>query len=146
LTEDGAKAGSYQFIDNLDIFAALASLRPDAFDVALCTNFSELADPYLCLSHLRRLQLKHVILDTDIRDAGKAVGRFGLKRLEEAASTRSPDVVAAVPSHEWLRRISDQFGFRLRPVHWHALGITDWTGVRDYERGRRRTYVLDQFS
>lgn len=149
LTEDGVKPDSYQFIDNLGIFAALATLRPDAFDVALCTNFSGLADPYLCFSHLKRLQLKHVILDTDIIDDEEAVAPFELKRLEEAASNaarRPRGVVAAAPSHELIRLLSDHFDFRLHQIDWRALGVTEWTGVRDYERGRRRTYVLDQFS
>jgi hypothetical protein len=147
LIEDGVKPDSYQFIDNLGIFAALATLRPDAFDVALCTNFSGLADPYLCFNHLKRLQLKHVILDTDIIDDEEGVAPFELRRLEEAASNaarRPPGFVAAVLSHELIRLLCDHFGFRLRPIDWHALGIADWTGVRDYERGRRRTYVLDR--
>jgi hypothetical protein len=36
------------------------------------------------------------------------------------------------------------FGFRARTVDWHTLGIRDWTGIRDYDRGRRCTYVLDR--
>jgi LPS sulfotransferase NodH len=149
LTEDGVKSDSFQFVDNPDIFAALAALRPDTFDVALCTNFSGLSDPHLCFSHLKRLQFKHVILDTDIIDVDDAVARFELRRPEEPApnaARRLLGSIAAVPSHELIRLLADHSGFRLHPIDWHALGIADWTGVRDYERGRRRTYVLDQIS
>ena len=149
MTEDDAKADAYEFVDNPDIFAELATLRPGAFDVALCTSFSGLSDPYLCFSHLKRLRLKHAILDTDIIDVEEAVARFELKRPEEPAAngaSRAPGSIAAVPSHELIRLLSDQFGFRLHSIGWHDLGITDWTGVHDYERGRRRTYVLDQIS
>jgi LPS sulfotransferase NodH len=147
LIEDGVKSDSFQFIDDPDIFAALATLRPDTFDVVLCTDFSALSDPYLCFSHLKRLQPKHVILDTEILDVEEAVARFEVKRPEEPAGNaarRPPGFIAAVPSHELIRLLSDHFGFRLNSISWHSMGITDWTGVRDYERGRRRTYLLDR--
>jgi LPS sulfotransferase NodH len=149
LIEDGVRSDSYQFVDDPDIFAALATLHPHAFDVALVTDFSALSDPYLCFRQLKRLQITHVIIDTDIVDAEDAVARFDLKRPDEptwSVARPSPGLITAVPSEALIRLLSDHFGFRAQPISWHSMGIADWTGVRDYERGGRRTYVLDLIS
>ena len=42
--------------------------------------------------------------------------------------------------------LCDTFDFRWRLTDWRAAGIVDWTGVHDYERDQRRTYVLDRTS
>ena len=52
--------------------------------------------------------------------------------------------VLAVPNHEMIELLCDYFKFRWRQVDWTAMGIDDWTGIHDYERDRRRTYVLER--
>lgn len=49
----------------------------------------------------------------------------------------------SVPNHELIEYMCSYFGFRWRLIDWRTLGITDWDGVRDYERDRRRTYVIE---
>jgi hypothetical protein len=54
--------------------------------------------------------------------------------------------VVAVPTEELIAFLCDYFGFHCRRTDWNALGITDWTGIHDYEQGRRQTFLLEPAS
>ena len=49
------KPSAYELI-NSDIGPALRSFSPEAFDLVLCAEFSQLPDPHLFFSRLRRLR------------------------------------------------------------------------------------------
>ena len=51
--------------------------------------------------------------------------------------------IVATPSDGLITFMCDFFGFHCHSIDWQGMGITDWTGLHDYERGRRRTYVLE---
>jgi hypothetical protein len=51
--------------------------------------------------------------------------------------------ILAVPNHGLIMFLCDAFGFRWRLIDWRTIGISDWTGIHDYERDGRRTYVLE---
>jgi trehalose 2-sulfotransferase len=138
----GVDSASYQFISD-DIFTALNTFSPEAFDLILCREVS--SEPHFLFTSLRRLKPKHVILDTRIVDRKEPVVVFRLNRRENRgpAATRQPAAIIAVPSHELIKTLSDYCGFACRAIDWHALGIADWTGIHDYQSNRRRTYVLD---
>jgi len=142
----GVKSESYQFI-NSEIFAALSTFGPQAFDLILCKVFFELSDPRLFFSQLNRLRPKHVILDTGIVSGEGPITRFALRRqdLSRPKAVRNASIVST-PNHQLIAFFCDHFGFRCRLVDWQAIGAANWIGIRDYERNRRRTYVLDRTS
>jgi LPS sulfotransferase NodH/2-polyprenyl-3-methyl-5-hydroxy-6-metoxy-1,4-benzoquinol methylase len=140
----GIKATSCQFV-NLQMFQALQRFRPDEFDLVLCTGFLEQTDPRYFFDHMRRLRPKHVVVDTGIAPGMNPVMRFSLKQRDEAASQSTPlsASILSTPTHELIAFLCDVYGFRWEAIDFQAMGITDWTGIRDYERERRRTYVLE---
>jgi trehalose 2-sulfotransferase len=137
--------GSFEFITG-EILAALRPFRPESFDVVLCQEFTKLPDPHLFFQRLHRLQPKHIILDTAVIDGEVPMISFRLKDPDRTAtnSDARSAAIRAVPNHELIRMLCDYFDFRWRLIDWGRLGISDWTGIRDYEGDRHRTYVLDR--
>ena len=37
----------------------------------------------------------------------------------------------------------ESYGFRCHKIDWHAAAIADWIGIHEYERGQRRTFLLE---
>lgn len=143
--EYGIASEAYKFIDS-DINAALKSTSAGLFDLILCSQAFELSDPRVFFSHLYRLGPKHVILDTSISRGDGPIMRFDFKMRDASApkGSRRRGAIVAAPNHELIVFLCEYFRFGWRLIDWQALGITDWSGIHDYERGRRRTYVLDR--
>ncbi len=141
----GVDPKSYEFVTG-EILAALRPFGPGSFDLVLCQDFAKLPDPHLFFQRLRRLQPKHIILDTAIIAGKVPMISFKLKDPDRAGSNPAARSAAirAVPNHELIRILCDYFDFRWRLIDWRGLGIADWTGVHDYEGDRHRTYVLDR--
>jgi trehalose 2-sulfotransferase len=140
----GANAKSYQFVA-AQVFAALQEFKPGQFGVVMSTGFFEQADPRYFFDQLRRLRPKHVILDTAVMPGTNPVIRFALKDGAEPASQQAPlsASILATPSYELIAFLCDVYGFRWEAVDFKAMGVADWEGIRDYESGRRRTYLLE---
>jgi Methyltransferase domain len=143
--EYGIALESCQFV-NSDINAALKAIEPGTFDLILCAQSFELSDPRVLFGYLYRLGPKHVILDTTVSRGEGPIVRFDLKVRDPSApkGTRRHGAIAATPNHELIVFLCDYFRFEWRLIDWQAMGIIDWTGIHDYERGRRCTYVLDR--
>jgi len=145
--EQGASPETWDFVHSPDIVAAVAALQADACDLILCLRFSRLPDPCLCFRQFSRLRPRHVVLDTEIVEGTEPIARFRLEQPREGAAARGRSRqprITAVPSHELIRLLCHSFGFGWRLIDWHGLGIGDWSGLRDYEGDRRRTYILDR--
>ncbi|MGO8800697.1 MAG: class I SAM-dependent methyltransferase [Roseiarcus sp.] len=143
-TEYGVNAGAYRFI-NSEIPAALRKFDPKAFDVVLCHGFLEQSDPRFVFQQLSRLRPKHVVLDTRMVQGKGPIVRFRARSSDESkvkAADRYKSILA-IPNHELITFFCDYFQFRWRQVDWKA-GITDWSGLGDYEQERRRTYLLER--
>jgi trehalose 2-sulfotransferase len=140
-----ATSASYEFV-NGEVLAALRQFPPESFDLVLCLEFSRLADPHLFFNRLRRLRPKHIILDTAVIAGKVPMVAFRLGEPDKTGPSEGSRSAAirAVPNHELIRILCDYFDFRWRVIDWRALGITNWTGIRDYELGQHRTYVLDR--
>jgi trehalose 2-sulfotransferase len=143
----GVRAASYEFICS-DIVGELRKLPPESFEVVVCQDFSKVADPHLFFQRMRRLRPKHVILDTGLVGGKVPIASFRLKQRDGAKANASAQsaMLRVVPNHELIRMLCDYFDFQWRLIDWHELGIADWTGIHDYERDRRRTYVLDRIA
>jgi trehalose 2-sulfotransferase len=142
--EFGIEPQSYQFV-NAKILAALNTFSSEEFDVILCRDSMGQSDPRLFFQHLQRLRPRHVVLDAAIARGNVPMATFKLENQGpgDAGAARRLGSIVAVPNHELIALLCDCFGFRWRQIDWHALGVTDWTGLHDYERDLRRTYVLD---
>jgi trehalose 2-sulfotransferase len=151
----GIKPESFRFIRS-GLFAALESFDPEAFDVILCKgSFDQAHFPQL-FEHLSRLRPKHVILDTMIASGQGPLARFTIagstrtRKGRKASKQRNPlkpdkGRISSTPSHDLIEFLCDP-EFRCRSIDWQAMGIADWTGIQDYARDKRRTYVLDLVS
>jgi methyltransferase family protein len=134
---------SYRFI-NLDMDAALKTMKPGSFDLVVCLRPFEECDPRRFFGHLDRLAPKHVILDTDVSRGEGPIIRFKLREGFAGKKKRLQSAIVATPNHEFIALVCEYFRFGWRLIDWQAMGIVDWTSVPDYGRGRRRTYVLDR--
>jgi LPS sulfotransferase NodH/SAM-dependent methyltransferase len=137
----------YQFI-NADVYSALASFEPEAFDLIMCVRFLERFDLHRIFQQLRRLRPRFVILDTGIAPGRGPILRFALRMPEIAGSNvvrqhSGTGNLIATPSEDLVAFMCDAYGFHFHRIDWHAVGITDWIGVHEYERGQRGTFLLE---
>ena len=131
--ECGVDPQSYRFV-NSEAFAAIQGFQPDSFDLIMCQGFFEQCGVLEFFHHLHRLRPRHVILDTGIVLGEGPIVRFRLEIGE----------ILGAPNHPLVMFLCDAFDFRWRLTDWRTMGIADWTGVHDYERDQRRTYILDR--
>jgi 16S rRNA G966 N2-methylase RsmD len=143
--EYGIDSSSYRFI-NSEAPGALRKFDPKAFDVVQCHGFLEQSDPRFVFQQLSRLRARHVILDTRLSQGKGPIVRFR-SRTDDDAKTTGPErykSILAIPNHELIKFFCDYFQFGWRVIDWEASGLTDWTGMNDYEQDRRRTYILER--
>jgi LPS sulfotransferase NodH len=114
-------------------FAALRSFEPGSFDLILCQESFERSDPHQLFYLLKRLRPKHVIVDTDVVRGEGPILRF----------SAALDSILGTPNHSLIMFLCDAFGFRWRLLDWRSISRGDWTGIHDYERDLRRTYILE---
>lgn len=138
--EYGFEPESYRVVN----MAALGTFDPGAFDVILCQQILEKSDPRRFFQELHRLQPRHVILDTEIVRGSGPIARFRLVAQSLPQATGRYATIVSSPSHELIMFLCECFGFQWRRIDWHAMGITNWIGIHDYERDERRTYVLSR--
>ena len=136
--ECGIDPTRYHFITG-EIFASLRTFDPGTFDLVLCHGFFEQCDVREFFYLLARLQPKHSILDTGIVRGEGPLIRF----VVEMDNVRAVNHIVGLPNHPLIMFLCDAFGFRWRLIEWRALGLNDWTGVHDYERDQRRSYILE---
>ncbi len=134
--ECGIKPESYEFI-NSEIAAELQTFNAGQFDVVLCDGrLLEYCHITELFGELSRLRPKHVILDTDIASGQGRLAHYSVAKKSSGAR------IPVTPNHELIAFLGED-DFQWRLIDWTAMGITDWTGVQDYARDNRRTYVLD---
>jgi LPS sulfotransferase NodH/SAM-dependent methyltransferase len=135
---------SYEFL-HARILQSLRTFEPEAFDVILCKEFYQ--EPYAFFSSLRRLRPKNVVLDTALARGRAPFAVFKAKRNNNnPQESEGQSGLSAVPTEQTIRLFADFFGFQCRAVDWRTLGIADWTGIHDYERGIRGTYLLERIA
>jgi hypothetical protein len=128
------------------INSALRKFDPKAFDVVQCHGFLEQSDPRFVFQQISRLRARHIILDTRLTQGKGPIVRFR-SRTDDDAKLAGPErykSILAIPNHELIKFFCDYFQFGWRVIDWKASGITDWTGLNDYEHDRRRTYILER--
>ena len=118
---------------NSDIITGLQSLKPNSFDLVMCLGSFEQCDFRAFFHHLSRLQPKQVILDTGIVLGEGPIIRFSLDKGE----------ILGMPNHPLIMFLCDMFNFRWRLINWRGMDISNWTGIHEYERDQRRTYILE---
>ena len=124
-------SSSYKFV-NSELLPALEASDPGSFDLIFCQDFFEQCDILLFFTQLKRLRPRHVILDTGMVSGEGPLIRFSL----------GVEGILAIPNHQLIMFLCDTFDFHWRLLDWRARDISDWTGIHEYERDHRRTYVL----
>jgi hypothetical protein len=136
---------AYEFVVS-DIVGALRTMQPGTFDLVVCARSLELSDPRVIFGQIYRLEAKYVILDIDVSRGEGPIVRFDVKLRDASAPKGTPrhGSITATPNHELIVFLCEYYQFDWHEIDWQTLSISDWTGAHDYERGRRRTYVLER--
>lgn len=141
----------YEFLC-ADIFDVISAFDPGRFDVVLCLGFL-----YHTIRHcdlfreFHRLRPRHIILDTEIvpgdepyvwfREEDPLLEGSILPALDGLANS-----IVGIPSLGFIQSMSRHFGYGMRSLDWHVMGIEDWTGVEDYRSGQRMTFLLERLA
>jgi protein-L-isoaspartate O-methyltransferase len=148
-----------------DIFDVLPTLEPGPFDTVLCFGFLYHTIRQVELfQQVRRLGVRHLIIDTQIREPPyerirTLLDRFGLGRLtpthmretaflefrhedhRRESNTITETGIVAVPTEALVGLLYQYFGFEWRRIEWSADVIADWSFLGDYQRRRRASYI-----
>jgi hypothetical protein len=127
-----------------DVLAVMPKIDP-AIDLILNLGFLyHTPRHYEVFEQMARLKPKAIILDTSVAaKAVHAITRYSIEKTTwPGAAIGDGRAIIGLPSPRMIEIFTEFFGYSLSAVDWHALGITDWTGVEDYRDERRRTYVL----
>jgi trehalose 2-sulfotransferase len=127
------RSSSYKFV-NAELLTGLRNLEADSFDLVFCHDLLEQCEIARFFMHVHRLRAKQLILDTGMASGDGPLIRFSL----------NVDGLVGYPNHQLIMFLCDTFGFKWRLHDWRAQGISDWTGIHEYERDHRRTYILDR--
>ena len=132
--ECGVGAQSYRFVAS-EIFEGMQAFEPGSFDLILCQAV-ERCDILRFFENLDRLGPRCAILDTGIVLGEGPIVRF----------TRDVGDLAGSPNHPLIMFLCNAFDFQWTLIDWRSMGYTDWTGIHDYERDHRRTYILHRIA
>jgi len=139
----GADRSRYRLVAS-DIFAALSQEHLDV-DVIQCFGFlyHTLRYPEL-FSRLRRLEPRHLLLDTRVHRAKGAVIRVYVNESTVQTHATADDytertkTVVGSPTAKALRKILRVYGFSVeREYDWKKAGRNTKAAIGTYQRGRR---------
>ena len=137
----------YSFLCS-DVMPALTKFEPKQFDLILNLGFFyHTARHYDVFERMYRLGPSAIILDTEVVPGTGPIIRFRMEghhaRSQTIPSTPGlPLSIIGSPNHQFIALMCDFFGYELKGIDWHNMGITDWDDINDYEMDNRRTYVL----
>ena len=132
-----------------DFHTLLPKIEQGSVDVVLCLGvLYHTPHNVLLLQQLRRLQPKHIILDTRVLVADRTV--FALEEetwqhaghgIREQAGNETA-VLYCVPSHNAVHLMCQNLGISLTGIDWHDGSISNWDGIPQYKAFKRRSYLL----
>jgi hypothetical protein len=132
LAESGAPMQSYEVIQVPGIFAKLASLAPDSFDIVLCRDFFPRCHHGDFFRQLHRLRPKHVFFGArTLPGVGPSV-RFALDAGGAIISEPTPDAIFLLCEP----------GYSCRLVYWNPAEACRWADLQKFARDR--IYALDR--
>ena len=136
-----------------DLFEFLATAKPKSYDVILCFGFLyHTVKQVEFFRQVKRLQPKHVIIDTSVAKNYLWFGRTSFFRKPPAlfvtidgptktSNTIDIDGVVYWPSCSFLEKMFDVIGYRYRRIIYSSKYIKDWAGLADYKKGIRASYI-----
>jgi len=135
----------YSFIEG-DIFEKIKELKPREFDVVFCFGvFYHIMDHMLLLKEIKRLQVKYLILDTEISTSNSPIIQIREQRREHKElpitdSLGNKQFIRGTPSKPALEMMLKSVGFDFVYYDWENSGITNWEDIEEY-RSRKSVSI-----
>ncbi|MGL5082538.1 MAG: class I SAM-dependent methyltransferase [Microcoleaceae cyanobacterium] len=139
-----------------DLFEYLSSATKGQFDLILCCGFLYHTVRQVDFFRLaKQLAPEHIIIDTNV---AKNYLWYGLKNFlkkppmlymiiensEKTSDTTDEDGIAFWPSCSFLESMFDTIGYDHHQIKYSSREIKDWSGMSDYRKGYRVSYVAHQ--
>jgi SAM-dependent methyltransferase len=108
----------------------------ERFDVVLCLGLLEhVAKPVELFELIAGVGAELIVIDTEISRARSSI--FEVSTLYDPHSVIDHGLVL-IPSRQAIFELAAEFGWAAVPL---ALNMTDYSGLTDYERGRRLAFI-----
>ena len=128
----GVDRSRYRF-EQGNVFAHRIDER---FDIALCLGLLDhVAKPVELFELMTRAGADLIVLDTEISRSKESL--FDVTSLYDSDSVVDHELVL-IPSRQAIYDLAAEFGMAAVPL---ALNMTDYSGLLDYERGRRLAFI-----
>jgi SAM-dependent methyltransferase len=128
----GVDRSRYRF-EQGNVFAHRIDER---FDIVLCLGLLDhVAKPVELFELMTRAGAELIVLDNEISRAKESM--FDVSSLFDPESAVDHELVL-IPSRHAIYDLAAEFEMAAVPL---ALNMTDYTGLLDYERGRRRAFI-----
>jgi len=135
----------YHTIRQVELLRELRRLRPR--NLVLDTNVSRERFSFKLDSLLGRIRGKRSLPPEEARLSKAFQGAYLQFRRENhrgegsTGSTIDPVGMAAIPTKPLVELLLESHGFRFREIRWKEAGISDWTHLHDYRKGKRVSYI-----
>jgi SAM-dependent methyltransferase len=131
----GVDSSRYRF-EQGDVFEHAFA---EAFDVVLCLDFiDQVSKPVELFELMSGVGAQTIVIETSLSPAPDSC--FELCTLEDPLWTPDERMVL-VPTREAVIDLAGEFGFTTVPL---AHSMTDYTGLADYQRGRRLAFICSK--
>lgn len=146
-------SGKMHFVKS-DVFDYLASVQPGEFDTILCFGFLyHTVRQVEFFRQVQRIMPDHVIIDTSVFKNYLWYGKSIFSQPQppclfmisedpqETRNTFDSDGVAFWPTKSFLETMFNKIGYRHRQIIYSKQEIKDWSGMKDYRKGYRISYI-----
>ncbi len=139
----------YHTLRQLEFFSELKRLSPKA--VIIDTSVSKVPPIFKMLRQLRGTNLFNDLMGI-VGESTPPARRclallngqyfvFNTEGNQHESLTIDDLGIVAVPSEKMIETLFKVYGFTSQKINWNIPGIDDWTGLKDYKRGDRVSYI-----
>lgn len=143
----------WSFIQS-DLFEYLSTVKTGEFDTILCFGFLYHTTRQVDLfNEIKRLKPTYFLLETTVIK-NYFVGYRSFKKPPALIfKTENPTLermtidesgIVAIPSKSFLEEMLRLHGFAYKEIDFNKAGIKNWTGLKEYKKGRVVAYIATQ--
>jgi SAM-dependent methyltransferase len=135
-----------------DIFEYLSRVEPGTFDTVLCLGFLyHTTRQEELFRKIKRIRPEYLIVDSYVDRNVFSITRFGPKyspsltfkfeNPEKEGTTIEENGLIATPTKSFIEMMLKTYGFSFEEIVFKKSGIGNWTGLKDYKKKKRVSFL-----
>ena len=132
-----------------DLNNKILKFKEGSFDIILCLGFFyHTMHHFKLLSEFKRIKPKLIILDGVFNPTNFSGIVFGFEKISRDGSSlktnkKKEDAIVGYPTVLGTKMMLNHLDFKFKILNWMDFANTSWTGIDDYKKNRRLTFVIE---